>query len=351
MAKQFRGTIDVDIRDSVPDWAPFEPPKRSGRCGQRGLHRARRRWLLGDELLRRADRDAEHRPHRRRWRALHAMAHDGAVLADPFVPVDRAQPHTQLDGLHHRGRGRVPECEWNHSAGERHAPGDSRRGGLEHLHGRQVALVPDHRDERRLDAAQLAFRPRVRALVRVPGRRDQPVVSGPRLRQPSRRPAEVTGGGLSPHRGPHRQGAGIHQGREGARAGQAVLPVLRAGCGARAAPRAEGLDRQVQGPLRHGLRGAARADPGPADRDGDRPGRHRAAPHQPDRHAGDPHGSRRASRSRRWTSPGRGIRCPRTRSGCSAGWPRCTRDSWRTPTIRSAGCWTTWRTPGSGRTR
>ena len=27
MSQPFRGTINVDIRDSVPDWAPFEPPK------------------------------------------------------------------------------------------------------------------------------------------------------------------------------------------------------------------------------------------------------------------------------------------------------------------------------------
>ncbi len=27
MPEQFRGTINVDIRDSVPDWTPFEPPK------------------------------------------------------------------------------------------------------------------------------------------------------------------------------------------------------------------------------------------------------------------------------------------------------------------------------------
>jgi hypothetical protein len=27
MSKVFTGTINVDIRDSVPDWAPFEPPK------------------------------------------------------------------------------------------------------------------------------------------------------------------------------------------------------------------------------------------------------------------------------------------------------------------------------------
>ena len=27
MPKPFRGTIDIDIRDSVPDWAPYEQPK------------------------------------------------------------------------------------------------------------------------------------------------------------------------------------------------------------------------------------------------------------------------------------------------------------------------------------
>ncbi len=27
MAEQFKGTINVDIRDSEPDWSPFEPPK------------------------------------------------------------------------------------------------------------------------------------------------------------------------------------------------------------------------------------------------------------------------------------------------------------------------------------
>ena len=27
MSKPFKGTVNVDIRDSAPDWAPFEPPK------------------------------------------------------------------------------------------------------------------------------------------------------------------------------------------------------------------------------------------------------------------------------------------------------------------------------------
>ena len=65
MSKPFKGKINVDIRDSVPDWSPFEPPKAPGRGAERDLHRCSttsgsRRWLL-----RRPDRDAEHRPDRR----------------------------------------------------------------------------------------------------------------------------------------------------------------------------------------------------------------------------------------------------------------------------------------------
>jgi len=26
VAKPFKGTVNVDIRDSEPDWTPFEPP-------------------------------------------------------------------------------------------------------------------------------------------------------------------------------------------------------------------------------------------------------------------------------------------------------------------------------------
>ena len=121
----------------------------AGRRAERRLHRARRRRLLGDELLRRPDRDAEHRPDRRRGRALHAVAHHRAVLADPLVPADRPQPHAQQHGLHHRGGDRLPERERHDPARERDALGDPRRARLEHLHGRQVAPVPDRRDEPR----------------------------------------------------------------------------------------------------------------------------------------------------------------------------------------------------------
>ena len=115
--------------------------------------------------------------------------------------------------------------------------------------------------------------------------------------------------------------------------------------------RSEGVDRQVHGTVRRRLRGSTGADSGPPEGDGDRAARHRAAGDQPDRHARDAQGARTGSRSRPSTSPGRGTRCRPTSSGCSPAWRRSTPDSWRTPMIRSGGCSTTWRRPDSVRTR
>ena len=111
MTKPFKGKINVDIRDSVPDWSPFEPPKAPEGAPSVVYVVLDDVGFSAMELLRRADPDAEHRPDRRRRRALHAVAHDGAVLADALVPADRAQPHAQRHGVHHRVRERVPERE------------------------------------------------------------------------------------------------------------------------------------------------------------------------------------------------------------------------------------------------
>ncbi len=289
----FQGVVNVDIRDSKPDWAPFEPPKAPDGVAECRLHRPRRRRLLRDELLRRADRHSEHRPDRRRRGALHAMAHHRTVLADALLPADRPQPHAQLDGVHHGGSDRIPQREWHDPAGERDALRDPRRARLEHVHGRQVAPVPRRRDERRVDPAELAERPRVRALVRLSRRRDEPVVPRSRLRQPPGRPAEVARGGLPLLRGHHRQGDRVHQGCEGRRPREAVLPLLRARRGPRATPRAQGVGRQVQGSVRHGLRSNARADAGEAEGTGNRPREDRVAADQPNRDRRDANRPRR----------------------------------------------------------
>ena len=158
MPKPFKGVINVDIRDSTPDWAPFEPPKAPDGAPNVVYIVLDDVGFSAMSLLRRPDPDAQHRQDRRRRRALHAVAHHGAVLADALVPADRPQPHAQLDGLHHRGGDRLPERQRHDPAGERHAPRDPRRAGLEHLHGRQVAPLPHRRDEPGRAAAQLAVR-------------------------------------------------------------------------------------------------------------------------------------------------------------------------------------------------
>ena len=61
-----------------------------------------------------------------------------------------------------------------------------------------------------------------------------------------------------------------------AHAGQAVLHLLRARRDPRAAPRAEVVDRQVQGQVRPGLGCAARGDAGASEAAGRRPGGHEA---------------------------------------------------------------------------
>ena len=191
MSTPFKGTINVDIRDSVPDWAPFEPPKAPD--GAPSVV-----YIVLDDV------------------GFSAMSCYGGPIETPNIDriaadgVRYTQWHTTalcsptrsclLTGRNHTRNSMA--CITEAAIGFPNASGtippengtlsrDPRRARLEHLHGRQVAPLPRRRDEPRLDAAQLAERPRLRALVRVPRRRDEPVVSRPRLRQPPRRPAEA----------------------------------------------------------------------------------------------------------------------------------------------------------------
>ena len=79
------------------------------------------------------------------------------------------------------------------------------------------------------------------------------------------RAAEDARRGLPLHGGHDRQGDRLGAPAEGAGARQAVLHVLRARRDPRAAPRAEGMGRQVQGQVRPGLGQAARRDLRPAE--------------------------------------------------------------------------------------
>ena len=290
MSNPFKGVINVDIRDSEPDWAPFEPPKAPD--GAPNVV-----YIVLDDV------------------GFSAMSCYGGPIETPNIDriaadgVRYTQWHTTalcsptrsclLTGRNHTRNSMA--CITEAAIGFPNASGTipPENGmlseilgerGLEHVHGRQVAPVPDRRDEprRRRGATGRRGRGFERWYGFLGAETNQWYPDLVYDNHPVDQPT-LAGGGLPPHRRPHRQGDRVHQGREGDRAGEAVLPLLRARRLPRAAPRAEGVDRQVQGPVRHGLRGDARADPGPAEGAGHRPGRHRAAADQPDRHARDPH--------------------------------------------------------------
>ena len=67
-------------------------------------------------------------------------------------------------------------------------------------------LTPSNQETARGPVRPVAAGARLPALLRLPGRRHQPVVSGPGVRQPPGRAAADAGGGLPPQRGPGRQG-------------------------------------------------------------------------------------------------------------------------------------------------
>ena len=171
------------------------------------------------------ERDRRARAH------VHELPHHGALLADAVVPADGAQPHDERHGVHHRGDVGLPERERAYPVRVREPRRGPRGARLEHVPRGQVASVRRRRDEPGLVEAPVAARARVRALLRLPGRRDEPVVSGPRLRQPPVEPPALAGGRLPPDGRPDRQGDRVHPGREGDRAGEAVLHVLLPGRG------------------------------------------------------------------------------------------------------------------------
>ena len=128
---------------------------------------------------------------------------------------------------------------------------------------------------------------RVRALLRVHRRREQPVGSRALRGHDPDRAARHAGGGLPPHRRPHRPLRELDPPAEGAHAGQALLRLLRARRHPRSPPRRPRVDREVPGAVRPRLGRAARADLRPAEGARRDPRRRRAHPAQrPDHRVG-----------------------------------------------------------------
>ena len=233
--------------------------------------------------------------------------------------ADRPQPPLGRDGQHHRDRDvgagqQLAAAEHEGAAGDDAEAERVLDGAVRQVpRGAGVAVVADG-SVRRVAVG----RRRVRDVLRVHRRREQPVGSGAVRRHDPGRAAGDRRGGLPPDRGPGRSGRQLGASAEGADAGQAVLRVLRARRDPRPASRPQGVGRQVRGRVRRRVGRAARAHVRPAEGARGHPGRRRA--------------DRPPRRDHR-----RGTTCPTSSSRCWHGRWRCTPGSSSTPTITSAG--------------
>ena len=178
-----------------------------------------------------------------------------------------------LTGRNHHavGMGFVPEVPMDFPGYSAHLPrtaatvaARAARRRLQHLRGRQVAPHPPLGDDRIGPVRPLAHRARVRALLRLPRGRHQPVGARPAgARQPARRPAPQRRRRLPPHRGPRRRGDPLPARSAAGDPAPSVLHVLRAGRDARPAPRDRGVDRALRRPrsTTGGRRGATASSP------------------------------------------------------------------------------------------
>ena len=206
--------------------------------------------------------------------ALHQLPHHRAVLADAGLPPHRAQPPLRRHGRARRLGPRLPRHPRPRGEERRHAGRDAARAGLQHLRARQVAPHADGRDLGGGPVRPVADAARLRPLLRLPRRRDQPDPPRAGVRQPSDRDAESPR--LSPHRGPGRPRHRLSARPDRARARSSVLPLPRVRRLPRAAPGAARVHRALGAGVREGLgRDARRASRAP-DRDGDRAARQRS---------------------------------------------------------------------------
>jgi hypothetical protein len=72
---KFQGVVNLDIRDSVPDWAPFDAPRATGLCVGRDS-----REPVTDDY-------ARPHPHVLTGRTINRVAVD--VSGEPYVDLER----------------------------------------------------------------------------------------------------------------------------------------------------------------------------------------------------------------------------------------------------------------------
>jgi hypothetical protein len=148
--------------------------------------------------VRRPHQHADHGSAGKERVDLYAVAHDVGVLADTLLLSHWTQSSSERLRHHRRIRRGVPRLRRPHSARERDHSDRAAERRMEHLLGRQEPQRSGGRLRHRRQPEALAARSRLRPLLPVHWRRDQPVVSRADRGQPLRtssssRPGPKTG--------------------------------------------------------------------------------------------------------------------------------------------------------------
>ena len=203
--RKFDGDVPFDAKDPAAKFPPIEPLRPPCRRAERARGAARRRRLRCVERLRRPLRDADRGPPRGRRLEVQPVSHDGPVLADPGGSAERTQPPHRRHGRDHRDRDLGAGLQLAAAQHLRSARRDAEAERLLDGAVRQVPRGAGLADEPDGAVRQLADgRGRVRVLLRLHRRRDEPVASGPLRGHVTDRARPHAGGGLPLHRGPDR---------------------------------------------------------------------------------------------------------------------------------------------------
>ena len=280
------GLTTYDAKDPNTSFPPIEPLRPPAGAPERAGHPDRRRRLRRVERVRWPVRTRRTRSGSPAAGSKFNRFHTTALCSPTRAgAADRSQPPHRGHGRDHRDRDLGARLQLG--AAQHAAP----LAEILKLNGYSTAQfgkcheVPVWETSPMGPFHQWPTGTRLRVLLRLHRRRDEPVLPGDLRGHHAGRAAEDPGGGLPLHRGHDRQGDRVGAPAEVADARQAVLHVLRAGRDPRAAPRARWSGpTKYQGKFDAGLGRAPRGDlrpPEGARRDPGRRRAHRAARRDP----------------------------------------------------------------------
>ena len=169
----WHGKIGRTAAESEPHWPdPTGPAAGTPRCRRDGPGR---HWLWPPVLLRRHRPDTEYGPIGSGRTAIQLVLHDGAVLADAGLALDRTQSSLGRDAGNLALGQRLSTHDRCGDAAGGHDRGDPATGWLLDSGGGQVAPHPGAGVVAGRAVHELAAGPRVRSVLRLLAGRDRSV--------------------------------------------------------------------------------------------------------------------------------------------------------------------------------